>query len=124
MKTKILALLVAAMIIVNVSYAKSTDNNVNETVLTSFSHQFEKATDVEWVKLSGYYKATFNWNDQYLTAFYNETGESIAIARNIVQKDLPVLLQTTLADQYKDFWVSDLFEYTTSDDNKYYVTVE
>ena len=124
MKTKILALLVAAMIIVNVSYAKSTDNNVNETVLTSFSEQFEKASDVEWLKMDGYYKATFTWNDQYLTAFYDDNGESISVARNVVLKDMPILLQTNLADEYKGYWVSDLFEYTTKDSNRYYVTIE
>ena len=123
MKTKILSLLVAAMIIFNVSYA-NTDNNVNETVLTSFSQQFEKASDVNWTKAGGYYKATFEWNGQYLTAFYNDNGESIATCRNIVQKELPLNLQTSLADDYNNYWVSELFEYTTKDSNKYYITIE
>lgn len=124
MKTKILSLLVAATIIFNVSYANNTDIIVNENILASFSKQFENASDVQWTKTAVYAKASFTWNDQYLTAFYDEGGISIAIARNITRKDLPVILQTTLANEYSAYWISDLFEYTTKDNNKYYLTIE
>ncbi len=124
MKTKILSLLVAAMIIFNVSYANDTDNKVNETILNSFSTQFEKATDVEWSKTATYYKATFNWNGQYLTAFYDGNGASIAVSRNLLPKELPLVLQTSLAENYNGFWVSELFEYTTEGNSRYYITIE
>ena len=124
MKTKILSLLVAAMIIFNVSYANNADNVVNETVLASFSKQFENASDVQWTKTAGFAKASFTWNDQYLTAFYDDNGISIGVARNIARKELPLILQTTLANEYNMYWVSDLFEYTTEDNNKYYLTIE
>lgn len=124
MKAKILSLLVAAMIIFNVSYANNTEGNVNETVLNSFLHQFVKAADVQWIKTPEYYKATFNWNGQFLTAFYDEKGASIAVSRNLLPNELPLLLQTNLADQYNGYWVSELFEYDTKDNNKYYITIE
>ncbi len=123
MKTKILSLLVAEMIIFNVSYANDTDK-VNETILNSFSSQFEKATDVEWSKAATYYKASFNWNGQYLTAFYDDKGAPIAVSRNLLVKDLPLVLQTNLTENYNGFWISELFEYNSKDNNKYYVTIE
>ncbi len=124
MKTKILSLLITAMIIFNVSFANDTDDKVNKTILSSFSNQFEKAADVQWTKAAGYYKATFNWNGQYLTAFYDDNGESIAVSRNVLPKELPLILQTNLADDYNSFWITELFEYSTKDNNKYYITIE
>jgi hypothetical protein len=124
MKTKILSLVIVAMIMFNCSFANDADNKVNETVLTSFSHQFEKTSDVSWTKTEGYYKANFVWNGQYLSAFYGVNGEAIAVSRNILPADLPIVLQTELAEDYSNYWVSDLFEYNTTDSNKYYLTVE
>ena len=124
MKTKILTLMVATMIMFNCSFANSTDNNINESVLNAFSHQFEKATDVSWTKTSDYYKATFTWNGQVITAFYGAAGESLAVSRNILPSELPIVLQTDLSEDYSGYWIADLFEYTTTESNKYYITME
>ncbi|MEO5999149.1 MAG: hypothetical protein ABIN89_20415 [Chitinophagaceae bacterium] len=124
MKKKFLALIVAAMILFNSSFANGKDNEVNSTVLTSFSQQFEKATDVNWTKTEIYFKVTFTWNGQNLSAFYDANGESIAVSRNILPTDLPLILQTNLADTYSGYWVSDLFENSIKDNSKYYITIE
>jgi hypothetical protein len=123
MKTKILSLLVAAMIIVNVSFANDTDN-FTATVQTAFTQQFQEASNINWIKTPDYYKVTFDWNGQSLTAFYDENGKSVSVSRNIQTSELPLFLQTNLSKEYKGFWISDLFEYTTVDNNKYYVTLE
>ena len=121
MKPKIVSLVVAIMIMFNTSFANDV---VNETVLSTFSHQFEKASEVNWTKTAGYYKATFTWNGQFISAFYEENGTPVSVSRNILTKDLPLFLQTNLTENYADFWISDLFEYTTPDNIKYYITVE
>ena len=124
MKTKFLAIVLAAMILFNSSFANDIVNDVNSTVLTSFSLQFEKASDVNWTKTESYFKASFTWNGQNLSAFYDANGESIAVSRNILTTDLPLILQTNLAGNYSGYWVSDLFEYSTKDNSKYYITIE
>ena len=124
MKSKILSLVIAAMIMFNYSFANKTDGNIDETVLNAFTHQFEKASDVSWTKTADYYKATFAWNGKIIAAFYGADGQSIAVSRNIVPSELPIVLQTSLTEEYSSFWISELFEYTTSENNKYYITIE
>lgn len=121
MKTKIFSLVLVIIIMFNTSFANYT---VNETVLNTFSQQFVNASEVNWSKTAGYYKASFTWNGQFITAFYEENGTPVSVSRNILKIDLPLFLQTNLLENYADFWIIDLFEYTTPDNTKFYLTVE
>jgi hypothetical protein len=127
MKKKFVTLLAFVMLLVTTSFANGTD--VSKNVLTSFSSTFAKATDVSWEKTDSYYKASFRINGQSLNAFLSEAGEIIGISRNIISSELPIGLQTSLYKKSLNkngstYWISDLFEYTSGDETKYYLTVE
>ena len=122
MKNKILALLVLAMITISTTFAN--DINVNDNVLAAFSEQFLKASKVNWVKTADYYKASFEFNGQHLSAFFSEEGEMIGVKRNLLSTELPINLQVILNKKYSGYWVSELFEYAANGETTYYISVE
>jgi hypothetical protein len=51
-------------------------------------------------------------------------GMMAALTRNITVMQLPVNLQTSLKNEYSNYWVSDLFEVSNEEGTQYYVTLE
>jgi hypothetical protein len=97
---------------------------VNPRVLASFKNEFASAKEVAWTVTADYFKAEFTFNGQYVNAFYNTDGELMGLTRNITSLDLPMNLQASLKKSYEDFWISDLFEITRSNNTGYYITLE
>lgn len=97
---------------------------VEPTVLKSFHHTFATATEVDWSTTQDLYKAVFLLNGQYVTAYFKQDGTMHAICRHIEVNILPLTLQTTLKNNYKDQWVTDVLEVTNDGGVHYYVTLE
>ncbi|MBN8673052.1 MAG: hypothetical protein J0L56_02895 [Chitinophagales bacterium] len=97
---------------------------VNPRVLASFKNEFASAKEVTWTVTADYFKAEFTFNGQYVNAFYNTEGELMGLTRNITSLELPMNLQASLKKSYEDFWISDLFEITRSNNTGYYITLE
>lgn len=100
------------------------EEKVNARVLDAFNREFRTAKEIIWTIGASYYEASFVYNDQYITAYYNMDGELIGLARNIMQEYLPLALQIDLKKNYKDYWISNLFEVAKDNDTAYYITVE
>ncbi len=100
------------------------DENVNQKVLDAFKTEFATAKEVEWSVGSNYYKATFVYNEKYVFAYYNESGELLGLTRYLSPVDLPLALQSSLKKNYEGYWVSDLFEAAKNDVTNYYITLE
>ena len=122
MKTRILAVSVFAMMMISTAFAN--DIEVNQNVLNAFSEQFTKASEINWEKTNSYYKASFQFNGRYLTAFYSEDGEALGVKRNLLTVELPINLQVVLKNKYSDYWVTELCEYATNGESNYYIAVE
>lgn len=97
---------------------------VNQAVIKSFQKDFTSATNVEWVQTNGLNKATFTMNGNVLFAFYTNSGERVALTRNLTSDQLPIVLTSELKKCYEGFWISDLFEMATDQQTTYYVTLE
>jgi len=97
---------------------------VEPTVLKSFKTTFANATEVDWSTTQDLYKAVFLLNGQYITAYYNGDGTMQALSRHISAASLPMMLQTTLKTDYKNLWITDVFEVTNDNGLHYYVTLE
>lgn len=104
------------------SYAD--DVKVNSAVIKSFQSSFKNASEVKWSFTETLYKANFSFNGQYVAAYYDVYGEMVAVTRNISSNQLPVTLQTVLKNDYKDLWVTDLFEVSDETGTTYYITLE
>ena len=102
----------------------ASEENVNSQVLNAFKKEFKAASNAQWTEGENFYKVSFEYNAQHITAFYTPEAELIGITRNISSLDLPVSLQTKLRNDYNGYWVADLFEYSTSGSTTYYITME
>lgn len=104
--------------------AFANDDNVSKDVLNSFNKEFNGAKEVKWTIGAGFYRVAFVYNEQYISAFYNGSGELIAMTRNISSLNLPLQLQTKLRSDYAEYWISDLFEVSNTEGTHYYITIE
>ncbi|MGZ5287712.1 MAG: hypothetical protein ACXWB9_11025 [Flavisolibacter sp.] len=100
------------------------ENQVNPVVLESFHNSFKNAESVNWSENREFYKAEFLLNCQYVFAFYSKNGSHIATTRNMLFTELPVMLQTSLKELQKGYWISELFELSNEEGTKYYITLE
>ena len=119
------SILIAAFVVAGVSFSFAGKTDViNGTVTNSFKKDFSNAREVKWENGKIFVKATFKLDDQVTYAYYSKDGELIAITRNIVSTQLPINQQISLRKNYKDFWISDLFEVNSNNETTYYITLE
>jgi len=123
MKKSILILAMLLTTIVGSSFANRTDDNKNRAA-ASFKQDFASAKEVTWETSKEVVKATFKLNDQVMFAYYTESGELMAVVRNMVSGQLPINLLTNLKKNYQGYWITDLFEVSASNESSYYVTLE
>ena len=123
MKKSILILAMLLTTIVGSSFANRTDDNKNRAA-ASFKQDFASAKEVTWENGKDLVKATFKLNDQVMFAYYSESGELMAVVRNMVSAQLPINLLTNLKKNYQSYWITDLFEVSASNESSYYVTLE
>ena len=102
----------------------NNEETVNQKAVSSFKKDFSNAQDVKWEKSKDYVKATFKQDDQVMFAYYSQNGDLMAISRNIVSTHLPMSLLSQLKKSYSAYWVTELFEVSSSKDASYYVTLQ
>lgn len=122
MKFLIVALTFISSLLSTKTFAE--DTAVSATVLQSFRSSFEYATEVKWSLAENMYKAEFEFNGQYISAFYDADGAMVAMTRNVSTMQMPITLQASLKKDYQNYWISDLFELTDNGGTTYYITLE
>ena len=123
MKKNILTLALMLMIGLSSTFANNAEG-VNQKVINSFKKDFASAKDVKWEIGKEYVRATFTLNGQVLFAYYSETGEMLAMTRNILSSQLPINLLNDLKKDYGSYWITDLFEMAGENQTKYFATLE
>ncbi len=123
MKSLIILFTVISSFVSTSSFAMEPE--VSRIAVENFQSTFSNATDVKWTVGDTYYKAEFQMNGQYASAYYDmEACELIATTRNVSSLQLPIALQASLKNDYSGFWVSELFEVSNEAGTQYYVTLE
>ena len=117
-------ILMLAVAVSSVCAFAGEENAIDSQVLNAFNSEFVTAKDVKWTTNSNYYRASFVFNSQYVSAFYGMNGELLGLTRNITSLELPLKLQARLKKNYSEYWISDLFENSNNDGTSYYVTLE
>lgn len=120
MKKMLLTLAIA----VSALSAFAGEEKVTSIVLNAFNNEFTTAKEVEWTAGNNYYKATFKYNTMYVFAFYSTEGELLGLTHYLSPVDLPMSLQNNIQKEYKDYWISDLFEMVKDGTTSYYITLE
>ena len=124
MKLLLIALTTIASFFVTNVKASDDNTNVSTVVLKSFERSFKQASNINWTISENLYKADFSLNNQQIAAYFDAEGELIAVTRNILSQQLPIMLQANLKTDYKEFWISELFEVANEGGTTYYVTLE
>jgi hypothetical protein len=109
------------------SFSSAFANNeetINQKAVSSFKKDFATAQDVKWESSKDFVKATFKLNDQVMFAYYSQTGDLMAVTRNIASSQLPINLLSNLKKKYSNYWISDLFEISSANDSSFYVTLQ
>lgn len=114
---------VFAMMVAFSSFAH-TGEEVNENILRSFNNEFAGAQDVNWEPGKTISKVTFRLNGQVMFAYYRESGDQVAVTRNIISTQLPITLLADLKRNYQEYWITDLFEISSDDNSNYYITLQ
>src|SRR3954451_10605139 len=123
MKMFVIAFTLVASLFTKSSFAND-GSAITPEVLKSFETTFATAKDADWSVTENLYKVQFALNEQHITAFYNQDGTMAAVTRNINPLQLPVSLQTALKNEYKSYWIAELFELSNDEGVQYYVTLE
>jgi hypothetical protein len=105
------------------SFANLTDK-IGAPVNNSFKKEFKNAEIVNCELISNLTKLTFKMNDLILYAYYSNDGELLVVTRNILTTQLPINLLLGVKKDYKDLWVTDLFEVKANEDHAYFITLE
>jgi len=119
--------IVTSMMVIIVGITSAFANNregISEKILSNFQKEFHNAKEVSWQAGEQFMKVSFTLDDQVFTAYYNEAGERLAIARNLRSSELPMGLREELRNSYGNYWISDLFEIHGKEEAAYYVTIE
>lgn len=105
------------------SFAKPVDST-NGEINTSFKKSFRNAQLLSTETHQAFTKLTFKMNDVIMFAFYNNSGELLAVTRNITPSQLPMNLLISLKNDYSACWITELFEFKGDDISCYYVSLE
>ena len=118
-------ILIFALLLTGISYSfANTDDSINKRAVASFNKEFVNARDIKWERKNGFVLATFCLNNEVMFAYYTTDGEMMAIVRNMLSDKLPIPKLLSLHKDYSGYWISNLFEISTSEGTAYYVTVE
>ena len=60
----------------------------------------------------------------YVVSFYSTERELPGLTHYLCPVDLPMSLQNNIRKEYKDYWISDLFEMVKDGTTSYYITLE
>ena len=120
---KIIAIL-AMTLAVSTSFANTEPESVSSQALNTFNSEFVGAANPTWTINKDFYQVTFTLDGQQMFAYYNKSGEFLAVSQNISSVELPNSLKKGLKKVMGNRWITDLFEITNNDQTSWYVTVE
>ena len=123
MKKRILLLSIVLVSFTAFSFAADAPA-ISKNVISSFNKQFSNARDIKWEQRTNFIKVEFSVNEMVLFAYFNNSGDLLAVTRFISPSQLPLELLTSLKKTYGDYWISDLFEIQTEAGTAYYATLQ
>jgi len=112
-----------ALLLTVASFARTVDSAKGE-INASFKKNFRNAQLMSTEKHEAFTKLTFKMNNVIMFAFYDNSGELLAITRNITSNQLPMNLLLSLKGDYSAYWITELFEFSGNSTNCYYVSLE
>ena len=118
-------LFISLLLLISITVsAFSKDEPIPSSAIRSFQKAFSDAKDVKWSEASELFKVDFFLNNQFVNAYYNNSGSLVALTKNILSTQLPLILEKSLKEKYDDYWITDLLEVYKDGEVYYYVALE
>ncbi|MDB5143756.1 MAG: hypothetical protein JWQ66_2469, partial [Mucilaginibacter sp.] len=106
--TAAIATMFSASVFADGNKKSNTAANVSYSVLNQFSTDFADAKNVSWTVNKNFQKADFVNEGVKMTAFYNLSGEFVALTTDVDTKAIPAKAQKQIADKYKGYAVNEV----------------
>jgi hypothetical protein len=97
---------------------------ISKQVEEAFRKRFVNAELMQWESLDNYTRATFRIDGAVMFAYFNSDGKLAAVTRNILSDQLPIHLLIALNNDYRLYWIVDLFELNSNGETNYFVTLK
>lgn len=122
MKTLLVTL--AMVFVTGAAIAREADPKVDPRILSTFKKEFSNANNVRWEVRTDYVKAHFLLNEQGLVAYFDNTGELMSVARNLLYNQLPLSVIKGLQERYGNAVFSSIVEVTREGETSYLLETE
>jgi hypothetical protein len=123
-RSKTIITLCALLLTLTLSSFIRHTGKTRDLAKSSFQKEFRTAKIISRETFPNYTRFTFSMNELVLSAIYSDKGELMAVTRNILTDQLPFKLMLGIKENYKDYWVTGLFELSSKEENAYYATIE
>jgi hypothetical protein len=124
MKKMIMVLAFIAVAIGNAAFAGTGGGEVDKHIRKAFEKEYAGAVNVTWYVFDDYIKVDFSFGGMQLAGFYSKDGRMLGVARNIYFSSLPLMLQIEQRKNYKNYWITGIYELSNGDGTRYYLTLE
>jgi len=123
MKKFIIAIAVIAFTTASAVYA-SDASNVSIRIKDAFATKFEGAKNVNWTTNLNFVKATFDYKNEKVEAFYALDGSMIGTSRAVLTSALPLAAQKELDKKYSSYKTTESIVFEGEEETCYYVSLE
>jgi hypothetical protein len=116
-----------ALLSITASFATTTGEPVNAKVKYNFDKAFSGANHITWSQVKGedIYKASFEYNNEKVEAFYNADGVLLASGRYITSRQLPLAVAQSIKENYSAYAVApEVIEFSDGNETAYYVRLD
>ena len=115
--------LIKMMNVANVRTVAAAD--LTRQVSTAFKEKYANAQNVTWSQAQNFYFARFDLGTGTLSVAFTETGEFVAISRQLTFSQLPLAAAEAIHQSYQGYVLpSTLSEIVLQGETNYYLTVE
>lgn len=123
MKKFIIAIAAIAFTTASAVYA-SDASNVSIRIKDAFETKFDGAKNVNWTTNVNFVKATFDYKNEKVEAFYNVDGNLIGISRAITINALPIAAQKELDKKYSNYKTTESIVFEGQEETNYFISLE
>jgi len=117
MKKFIITFAVAATLMTSTAFA--APGNGDNPAQATFQKEFKGAEDVKWSEGRDVISASFTLSNSRIVAYFNNEGELLGTARNVLFNQLPLAVIREINNRFGSTPVYDIIEYTCGGETFY-----
>ena len=98
--------------------------DVNAKIKESFKKEFAGVESVNWDEVGNYQRAAFLFHDRPVVAFFDEDGELLGSARNVLFNQLPLTVIKSFDKRFAGAEFREMYEISNGEGISYGITFE